>query len=83
MTMFRGSLLAHLMPMWMFGALLACGGMGLLWTLTRRHHVVGRSAAIFAAMIYGLYLGTFPLGALTAYAIYGVLTYALIGEASA
>lgn len=83
MTMFRGSLLGHFMPMWSFGALLACGGTGLLWTLTRRQSVVGRGMAVFTAMMYGLYLGTFPTGALTAYAIYGTLTYALLGEASA
>lgn len=83
MTMFKGSLLAQLMPMPAFGLLLVCGGIGLIATLARRQSVAGRAMAIFTAMIYGLYLGTFPAGALTAYAIYGILTYALLGEASA
>lgn len=83
MTMFRDSLLAQFMPMPLFGALLVCGGIGLIWTLARRQSVAGRGMAVFTAMIYGLYLGTFPAGALTAYAIYGILTYALLGEASA
>ncbi len=79
----RYSSLISIMPLWAFGVLLLLGGVGLLWTLARRQRIEGRAVAVLVATAYGLYIGTFPPGALTAYVLYGLLTYALLGEASA
>jgi len=82
----RVSPLAPLLVDWapppVYGWALVTTGLALLWTRLLRTHWAGRGAAVLGAMLLALLAADLAENP-AATAVYGLLAYALIGEAGA